>query len=128
MPAIGRKNVSKSSLSSSTKTQQEESLRRLANWILKILCVSFSNRSSFSARLQNIGSAAAANAEPEHEIYLPRHAVFPELPPAQGELFFECTLFLYSVLAMFLQYLNLYKTMWWLPHSHVHHSLVRFIW
>ncbi|VDP03488.1 unnamed protein product [Soboliphyme baturini] len=41
----------------------------------------------------------------------------------QGELFFECTLFLYSVLVLFLQYLNLYKTMWWLPNSHTHYAL-----
>uniref|UniRef100_A0A915CF01 Uncharacterized protein n=2 Tax=Parascaris univalens TaxID=6257 RepID=A0A915CF01_PARUN len=43
------------------------------------------------------------------------HPVWPEMPQGQGELFFECTLFLYSVLALFLQYLNLYKTLWWLP-------------
>ncbi|CAI2322761.1 unnamed protein product [Caenorhabditis sp. 36 PRJEB53466] len=41
----------------------------------------------------------------------------------QGELFFECTLFLYSVLALFLQYLNIYKTLWWLPKSYWHYSL-----
>uniref|UniRef100_A0A7E4USF4 Nucleoporin NDC1 n=1 Tax=Panagrellus redivivus TaxID=6233 RepID=A0A7E4USF4_PANRE len=46
------------------------------------------------------------------------HAKWPELPAGQGELFFECTLFLYSVLALFLQYLNLYKTLWWLPKSY----------
>ena len=41
-----------------------------------------------------------------------------------GELFFECTLFLYSVLALFLQYLNIYKTLWWLPKSYWHYSMV----
>ncbi|ETN78864.1 hypothetical protein NECAME_02728 [Necator americanus] len=42
----------------------------------------------------------------------------------QGELFFECTLFLYSVLALFLQYLNIYKTLWWLPKSYWHYSMI----
>ncbi|VDN82654.1 unnamed protein product [Brugia pahangi] len=51
------------------------------------------------------------------------HPIWPEMPQGQGELFFECTLFLYSVLALFLQYLNLYKTMWWLPKSYWHYSL-----
>ncbi|VDN01150.1 unnamed protein product [Thelazia callipaeda] len=51
------------------------------------------------------------------------HPVWPEMPQGQGELFFECTLFLYSVLALFLQYLNLYKTMWWLPKSYWHYSM-----
>lgn len=52
------------------------------------------------------------------------HPLWPELPQNQSELFFECTLFLYSVLALFLQYLNLYKTLWWLPKSHWHTSMV----
>ncbi|VDN56587.1 unnamed protein product [Dracunculus medinensis] len=51
------------------------------------------------------------------------HPIWPEMPQGQGELFFECTLFLYSVLALFLQYLNLYKTLWWLPKSYWHYSL-----
>ncbi|KHJ47505.1 hypothetical protein D918_02365 [Trichuris suis] len=52
-----------------------------------------------------------------------QHPVFPDIPMVQGELFFECTLFLYSVLVLFLQYLNLYKTLWWLPNSYTHHAL-----
>lgn len=56
-------------------------------------------------------------------ITIPQHPTLPDLPRGQGELFFECTLFLYSVLALFLQYLNLYKTMWWLPNSHTHYAV-----
>ena len=41
------------------------------------------------------------------------HPYIPELPPVQGELFYECTLFLYSVLCLFLLYLNVYKTAWY---------------
>ncbi|KAK0425716.1 hypothetical protein QR680_009337 [Steinernema hermaphroditum] len=51
------------------------------------------------------------------------HPAWPDIPTGQGELFFECTLFLYSVLALFLQYLNLYKTLWWLPKSYWHYSM-----
>ncbi|CAJ0917983.1 unnamed protein product, partial [Mesorhabditis belari] len=51
------------------------------------------------------------------------HPFMPEQNSTPGELFFECTLFLYSVLALFLQYLNLYKTLWWLPKSYWHYSL-----
>ncbi|MFH4974717.1 hypothetical protein AB6A40_001426 [Gnathostoma spinigerum] len=54
---------------------------------------------------------------------VPIHPIWPEMPQGQGELFFECTLFLYSVLALFLQYLNLYKTLWWLPKSYWHYSM-----
>ncbi|KAF7635621.1 hypothetical protein Mgra_00005009 [Meloidogyne graminicola] len=51
------------------------------------------------------------------------HKPWPDLQLNQSRLFFECTLFLYSVLALFLQYLNLYKTLWWLPNSYWHYSL-----
>ncbi|KAL6732935.1 hypothetical protein Aduo_003638 [Ancylostoma duodenale] len=51
------------------------------------------------------------------------HPVWPDMQFTQGELFFECTLFLYSVLALFLQYLNIYKTLWWLPKSYWHYSM-----
>uniref|UniRef100_A0A915M3B7 Transmembrane protein n=1 Tax=Meloidogyne javanica TaxID=6303 RepID=A0A915M3B7_MELJA len=52
------------------------------------------------------------------------HKPWPDLQLNQSKLFFECTLFLYSVLALFLQYLNLYKTLWWLPKSYWHYSLL----
>ncbi|CAB3408647.1 unnamed protein product [Caenorhabditis bovis] len=52
------------------------------------------------------------------------HPAWPDMQFTQGELFFECTLFLYSVLALFLQYLNLYKTLWWLPKSYWHFSII----
>ncbi|KAL3103394.1 hypothetical protein niasHS_002580 [Heterodera schachtii] len=51
------------------------------------------------------------------------HKTWPDLQLNQSHLFFECTLFLYSVLALFLQYLNLYRTLWWLPKSHWPNSL-----
>ncbi|TKR93980.1 hypothetical protein L596_008338 [Steinernema carpocapsae] len=51
------------------------------------------------------------------------HPVWPDIPTGQGDVFFECTLFLYSILALFLQYLNLYKTLWWLPKSYWHYSM-----
>lgn len=56
-------------------------------------------------------------------IVIPVHPQFPNLTPPQGELFFECTLFLYSVLALFLQHLNLYKALWWLPNYNSSYSI-----
>ncbi|EGT48422.1 hypothetical protein CAEBREN_04025 [Caenorhabditis brenneri] len=57
-------------------------------------------------------------------VILSVHPIWPDIQFTQGELFFECTLFLYSVLALFLQYLNIYKTLWWLPKSYWHYSLI----
>uniref|UniRef100_A0A915JQ67 Transmembrane protein 39B n=1 Tax=Romanomermis culicivorax TaxID=13658 RepID=A0A915JQ67_ROMCU len=95
MPSVSRKSITKAVNPSLTKHEDQ------------------TKRSSFTTYDETDAST----------IRLPCHAIFPELPAAQGELFFECTLFLYSVLAMFLQYLNLYKTMWWLPHSHKFHLI-----
>ncbi|KRX59343.1 Transmembrane protein 39A, partial [Trichinella sp. T9] len=67
---------------------------------------------------------ASDGLENEQEnVLLPQHPVFPDISMVQGELFFECTLFLYSVLVLFLQYLNLYKSLWWLPNSYTQHAL-----
>lgn len=57
-------------------------------------------------------------------VIISQHPAWPDMQFTQGELFFECTLFLYSVLALFLQYLNIYKTLWWLPKSYWHYSMV----
>ncbi|KRZ23211.1 Transmembrane protein 39A [Trichinella pseudospiralis] len=74
----------------------------------------------------NAKSFVVASDGPENEqenVLLPQHPVFPDISMVQGELFFECTLFLYSVLVLFLQYLNLYKSLWWLPNSYTQHAL-----
>lgn len=38
--------------------------------------------------------------------------------PHDGPLQFEVFIFVYSMIALFLQYLHLYKSVWWLPHSY----------
>ncbi|VDO27973.1 unnamed protein product [Brugia timori] len=83
------------------------------------------NRSFASATSSTPSTLARVDARKRNEVYgrAQIHPIWPEMPQGQGELFFECTLFLYSVLALFLQYLNLYKTMWWLPKSYWHYSL-----
>ncbi|MCP9259656.1 hypothetical protein DINM_002919 [Dirofilaria immitis] len=88
--------------------------------LLDLCCFENGNQvesdTEYQLKSQNL---ACANEEYGMQI----HPIWPEMPQGQGELFFECTLFLYSVLALFLQYLNLYKTMWWLPKSYWHYSV-----
>ncbi|XP_077976915.1 transmembrane protein 39A-like [Glandiceps talaboti] len=45
-----------------------------------------------------------------------KHQQIPDLP-TDNNLFFEMTVFFYLVMALFLQYINIYRTVWWLPHS-----------
>ncbi|CAH0719837.1 unnamed protein product, partial [Brenthis ino] len=47
----------------------------------------------------------------------PKHIPFPYIPQ-DGELLFEIMSFVFLLVAMGLQFLNLYRTMWWLPHSY----------
>ncbi|XP_022082090.1 transmembrane protein 39A-like [Acanthaster planci] len=44
------------------------------------------------------------------------HPVIPALP-VEGNLTFEVTVVLYLLTVLFLQYVNIYKTVWWLPMS-----------
>jgi hypothetical protein len=57
-------------------------------------------------------------------VVLPKHVLLPEIP-IDCNLHFEAVLYMLGVVVMGLQYVNLYKTVWWLPHSHANYALVR---
>nr|XP_046197273.1 transmembrane protein 39A-like isoform X1 [Oncorhynchus gorbuscha] len=46
-----------------------------------------------------------------------RHYRIPDLP-LDSSLLFEFLLFLYLLVALFVQYINIYRTVWWYPYSH----------
>ncbi|CAH1799828.1 unnamed protein product [Owenia fusiformis] len=52
----------------------------------------------------------------------PKHAHIPEIP-SESNLTFEALLFVFSVVSMCMQYISIYKTVWWLPHSHEIYAL-----
>ncbi|CAG0887551.1 unnamed protein product [Cyprideis torosa] len=47
----------------------------------------------------------------------PKHVPIPHISQ-DSTLIFEGNMFLFTVLALALQYLHLYRTVWWLPHSY----------
>lgn len=53
----------------------------------------------------------------------PKHIPFPEMPQT-SEIFNELVMFVYTSLAASMQFLHLYRTVWWLPDSHTSHALV----
>ncbi|BFZ09234.1 hypothetical protein BsWGS_12273 [Bradybaena similaris] len=55
-------------------------------------------------------------------VVLPKHSHLPDIP-GDGNLYFECMLFVFGIIMMCLQYINLYKTVWWLPQSHAQYAL-----
>ncbi|GMT00767.1 hypothetical protein PENTCL1PPCAC_22941 [Pristionchus entomophagus] len=84
---------------------------------------STSSLGSTSYKGESVSLSSGQGEEYPCGVVLSVHPIWPDLGSNQGELFFECTLFLYSVLALFLQYLNLYKSLWWLPKSFWHYSM-----
>ncbi|GMR53833.1 hypothetical protein PMAYCL1PPCAC_24028 [Pristionchus mayeri] len=83
----------------------------------------FPSQASTSYKTENVSTSEGQPDGYPSGVVLSVHPAWPDLGINQGELFFECTLFLYSVLALFLQYLNLYKSLWWLPKSFWHYSM-----
>lgn len=55
----------------------------------------------------------------------PKHIPFPYIPH-DGELLFEGMNFVFALVATGLQFLNLYRTAWWLPHSYTNQAMVRY--
>lgn len=53
---------------------------------------------------------------------LPKHAHIPDIP-GDSNISFEAILYIFGFFVMCLQYTNLYKTVWWLPHSHANYAL-----
>lgn len=54
----------------------------------------------------------------------PKHVPIPVVP-VDGELTFETLSLIFAIVATFLQLLNLYRTVWWLPYSYNAYSMVR---
>ncbi|CAB3254955.1 unnamed protein product [Arctia plantaginis] len=52
----------------------------------------------------------------------PKHIPFPYIPQ-DGTLLFEAMSFVFTLIATGLQFLNLYRTAWWLPHSYTNQAM-----
>lgn len=53
----------------------------------------------------------------------PKHIPFPDVPQS-SEMLNELLMFGYTSLATSLQFLHLYRTVWWLPESHTKYAMV----
>lgn len=56
----------------------------------------------------------------------PKHFPFPNTP-MEDDLFFEVLMFCFTITSMALQFLHLYRSVWWLPHSYTNQAMVYFI-
>ncbi|XP_037079907.1 transmembrane protein 39A-like isoform X2 [Pollicipes pollicipes] len=51
-----------------------------------------------------------------------QHVLIPDIP-RDGELFFEALMVVFVCTGLGLQYLNMYRTIWWLPHSYTAYAM-----
>lgn len=58
------------------------------------------------------------------KVVTPRHIPLPTLPN-DSSLMFEVIMFSFTAMTTFLQFLHLYRSVWWLPQSYTRHSMVR---
>lgn len=58
------------------------------------------------------------------KVVTPRHIPLPVLPH-DSSLTFEVIMFTFTAMATFLQFLHLYRSVWWLPQSYTRYSMVK---
>lgn len=86
----------------------------LGFFLLKLsLCLDYSNTNGAPANLMDNHSPSIA----------PKHIPFPNTP-VDHQLYFEFVMFLFTICAAGLQFIHLYRSVWWLPHSGIRHTLV----
>lgn len=56
----------------------------------------------------------------------PKHMSIPDIPRI-SELGFETLMLVFSLMSLALQYLNIYRTVFWLPHSHTKYAMVSYL-
>ena len=54
----------------------------------------------------------------------PKHYPFPNIP-VDGDLLFEFMMYFFTVFAAGLQFLHMYRSVWWLQHSYTNQAVVR---
>ncbi|KAF6211546.1 hypothetical protein GE061_012059 [Apolygus lucorum] len=70
----------------------------------------------------NKSKAGGSNDGPGLKTVSPKHMPFPSLP-ADSPITFELIMFMFTTTAAFLQFLHLYRSVWWLPQSFTLHAM-----
>ncbi|KAL0276157.1 UNVERIFIED_CONTAM: hypothetical protein PYX00_003785 [Menopon gallinae] len=67
-------------------------------------------------------SGNSANDSSPSKLVSPKHIPIPNIPQ-ESTIVFELYMFTFSVMASFLQFLHLYRSVWWLPQSYTRHTM-----
>lgn len=96
-------------------------------------CLSHNNNHSAGAAEENHSSQISAGgalapgaptvASSAPYVPQPKHIRFPDVP-YQSELLNELMIFTYTIIAAAMQFLHLYRTVWWLPESNTDQAMV----
>lgn len=63
--------------------------------------------------------------EPSAYPIQPKHVRFPDVPYS-SEMVNELMIFAYTLIAAAMQFLHLYRTVWWLPESNTNQAMVKY--
>lgn len=58
------------------------------------------------------------------KVMSPKHIPIPHIPQ-ESAIVFETYMFAFTTVASFLQFLHLYRSVWWLPQSYTRYTMVR---
>lgn len=85
-----------------------------------------SSTSANSLQTNASGQSSIATTSTMAFVPQPKHIRFPDVP-YQSELLNELMIFSYTFLAAAMQFLHLYRTVWWLPESNTDQTMVRIL-
>lgn len=78
-----------------------------------------------NSRYTALGTSGMPTLQGLEQPSAPKHFPFPNTP-VDDDLFFEALMFCFTITAASLQFLHLYRSVWWLPHSYNNQAMVIF--
>lgn len=83
---------------------------------------SFKHHAHAHAHSHGSDDRHACDLPTQPQVVPPKHIPLPDLPPS-SDLYFEIDAFALGIFAMAGQYINLFRSVFWLPYSHNEHAL-----
>lgn len=120
--AGGRRNINRSGAKQHTVMTSEDSKPKYGDLIILLWFIGSYLQSIFMVRCA-FCSFICRCSDTSGKSVTPKHMPMPVLPH-DNNITFELIMFSYTAVAVFLQFLHLYRSVWWLPNSHTSQTMV----
>lgn len=111
-------NIAANNIKSLVHYDSKESTESLAKQLLQPT-INYNELNKFEHELAKNSNGLNGNYPPQ-----PKHIRFPDVPYS-SELVNELMIFVYTMIATAMQFLHLYRTVWWLPESNTNRTMVK---